>query len=321
MKKQLFTASTRHYLVDVMGIDLDSVSRRERLLSTLGGFLGILLIIYVNGYFVHDWSAALIVASMGASAVLLFAVPHGKLSQPWPLVGGHLVSALVGVTCFKLIPDTATAAALAVGLAIGAMHYLRCIHPPGGATALTFVIGSSQLHAFGYSYVFEPVFINVMVILVVAVIFNLPFATRRYPQGLQNLMARDMEKATAQLQAFEIERDDIARAIEKMDIVVDLTDEDLVKLFHLASSEAKQRHMSTQQILLGHYFTNGGEQWSVRQIVDESMDRDQVIYRIIAGHEKRGTGVCTIEEFARWARLEVERDGHNWKQVTLKQHG
>ncbi len=318
MRKKLFNKSTRHYLVDVLGIDLDSVSHRERILSTLGGFLGIFLIIYVNHFIIHDWSAALIVASMGASAVLLFAVPHGKLSQPWPLIGGHLVSAVVGVTCFKVIPDTAVAAALAVGLAIGAMHYLRCIHPPGGATALTFVIGSAQLHAYGYHYIVEPVLINVAVILAVAVLFNLPFAARRYPQGLQNLLTDKTKQEDSELQAFEIERADIARAIEKMDIVVDLTDEDLVKLFHLASSEARQRHMSTQQILLGHYFSNGGEQWSVRQIVDESMDRDQVIYRIIAGHEKRGTGVCSIEEFARWARIEVERDGQNWKQVKFK---
>lgn len=305
----------RSYLVNVLGIELDSVSHRERVLSTAGGFFGILLIIYVNSYFIHDWGAALIVASMGASAVLLFAVPHGKLSQPWPLVGGHLISAIVGVSVFKLIPDRAIAAALAVGLAIGAMHYLRCIHPPGGATALSFVVGPTTLHDMGYFYLVEPVLVNVLVILIVAVAFNLPFATRRYPQGLQQFMEKPTEVEGVLLETHEVQREDVVHAIEKMDIVVDLTDADLVKLFHLASAQAKQRHMRTEQILLGHYFTNSGDRWSVRQIVDESIDRDQVIYRVIAGHEKRGTGVCSIEDFARWARNEVVRDGKDWRPV------
>lgn len=303
------------YLVNVLGIDLDSVSHRERVLSTAGGFFGIFFIIYVNHFFIHDWSAALIVASMGASAVLLFAVPHGKLSQPWPLVGGHLISAVVGVSVFKLVPDRAIAAALAVGLAIGAMHYLRCIHPPGGATALSFVIGPTTLHDMGYFYIVEPVLVNVLVILAVAVLFNLPFVTRRYPQGLQQLMEKPSEPEGTLLDTHEVQREDIVHAIEKMDIVVDLTDADLVKLFQLASAQAKMRHMRTEQILLGHYFTNGGDRWSVRQIVDESLDRDQVIYRVIAGHEKRGTGVCSIEDFARWARNEVLRDGKDWRPV------
>src|SRR5690625_7242859 len=83
-------------------------------------------------------------ASMGATAVLLFAVPHGALSQPWAVVGGHVVSAIVGVTCQLLIPNLFWAAALSVGVAVAAMYYLRCIHPPGGATALAAEIGRAS---------------------------------------------------------------------------------------------------------------------------------------------------------------------------------
>jgi CBS-domain-containing membrane protein len=303
----------KKFIVEVLGIDLDSVSHHERWLSMLGGFTGIFAILLVNNYFLSGWGAVLLIASIGSSAVLLFAVPHGKPSQPWPLIGGHLVSALAGVTCAKFIPDSHLAAALAVGLAIGAMHYLRCIHPPGGATALAAVIGGEQLHALGYQFLIMPVLINVVIILLVAVLFNFPFPARRYPQGLQHLFVHEIEDATELMKPQEIHREDIAHAIQELDIVVDVTDEDLAKLFRLAARQARNRHLAVEQILLGHYYSNGGDQWSVRQIVDESMDRNQLIYRIVAGTEHRGTGVCTLDEFARWARYEVIRDGNHWQ--------
>ena len=105
----------------LLGID-NSVSTAEILASTLGGFIGIFLISIISYHFTGASGAALIVPSMGASAVLVFAVPHGKLSQPWALFGGHLSSAFVGVACYMLIPNLFVAAGLAVGLAIGAMH-------------------------------------------------------------------------------------------------------------------------------------------------------------------------------------------------------
>ncbi len=161
-----------------------SVSHTERLVSTLGGGVAILAILTVSAHYLGTTDALLIIPSMGASAVLLFAVPHGALSQPWNVLGGHLVSALIGVTCFLLVPHTFAAASLAVGLAIGAMYYLRCIHPPGGATALAAVIGGETTHALGYRFVLTPVLENVLVILLVAVVFNYLFKWRRYPAWL-----------------------------------------------------------------------------------------------------------------------------------------
>ena len=170
-------------LVRLLSID-SSVSSAEKLASTLGGFIGIFLISSISFHFTGASGAALIVPSMGASAVLVFAVPHGKLSQPWALFGGQLSSALVGVSCYYLVPNVFLASGLAVGLAIGTMHILRCVHPPGGATALAAVIGSAQIHALGYGYVLTPVFLNTVIIFVTAVAFNSFFPWRRYPVSL-----------------------------------------------------------------------------------------------------------------------------------------
>ncbi|WP_455234892.1 HPP family protein [Thiogranum longum] len=153
----------------------------EKWISGCGGLVGILGVMTVSQQSLGLNGSASLVASMGASAVLLFAVPHGPLSQPWPVFGGHLVSALIGVACAKLIAPALLAAAAAVALAISSMYYLRCIHPPGGATALTAVAGGEAVHALGFTYVLTPVLLNVLIILAVAFLFNLPFSWRRYP--------------------------------------------------------------------------------------------------------------------------------------------
>lgn len=156
----------------------------EKWLSALGGMVSLIGILMISQASLKMQGASVLVASMGASAVLLFAVPHGPLSQPWPVLGGHIISALIGVCCARFIPDPILAAALAVAVAIGAMHYLNCIHPPGGATALSAVIGGDAVHQLGFQYIFTPVLLNVVTVLLIAVLFNYPFHWRRYPLAL-----------------------------------------------------------------------------------------------------------------------------------------
>lgn len=158
----------------------------EKWISGFGGLVSILGVISISHASLGLDGSAGLVSSMGASAVLLFAVPHGQLSQPWPVFGGHLVSALVGVASAKLVTPPLLAAAVAVALAISAMYYLRCIHPPGGATALTAVAGGETVRALGFNYILTPVLLNVLIILVVAFLFNFPFTWRRYPAAWAN---------------------------------------------------------------------------------------------------------------------------------------
>lgn len=164
---------------------VNRVSHLEKWLSAAGGIISLLGILYISQALLGKGEANVLVASMGASAVLLFAVPHGLLSQPWAVFGGHCVSALIGVTCAKFIPDQTVAAAVAVGLAIGAMNYLNCLHPPGGATALSAVVGSETIHQLGYWFVLTPVLLNVVIILFIAVVFNYPLSWRRYPLSIK----------------------------------------------------------------------------------------------------------------------------------------
>ncbi|MEW6718851.1 MAG: HPP family protein [Thermodesulfobacteriota bacterium] len=159
------------------------VSSREILLSWLGGIAGIAAVAFLNDRFVAGTGRLLIIASFGASAVLIFGAIKSPLAQPRNLVGGHVLSALVGVTVFKLLaPWMWLAAGVAVGTAIAAMHATRTLHPPAGATSLIAVIGGPKIHALGYSYALLPVGAGALVLLAVALLFNNLPDSRKYPE-------------------------------------------------------------------------------------------------------------------------------------------
>ena len=307
-------------LAQLLGIVDQRVSHAERLVSALGGLVAIVAIVLISRWSVDGAGATLIVASMGASAVLVFAVPHGQLSQPWPVFGGHLVSALVGVSCARLVPDATLAAGLAVGIAIGLMYYLRCIHPPGGATALSAVVGGSAVHELGYGFVLTPVVLNVLTILAVGVAFNALVHWRRYPAGLQ-ARSRAGGAVTGQEEAPPIAHEDFVYALSLVDSFIDVSEQDLLRIYEAATHKSQAGLLPPERLELDGYYSNGkyGEEWSVRHVVDLSdasdPDQGQVIYRVVAGQGRRSSGYCSRREFLRWAQHRVMRDEDNWKRV------
>ena len=208
-----------------------SVSEREHWISAAGGLCGILGVLWVSHALLGAHAGVLAVASMGASAVLIFAAPHGALSQPWPVLGGHLISALIGVTCAQWIAEPMLAASLAVAISIAVMYGLRCLHPPGGATALFAVLGGEPILALGYNYLFVPVLLNVVVMLIIAVLFNYPFAWRRYPQAWWRESQCPIENAEEKCM---IPHSDLVYALSQLDTFIDVSEEDLQRIYALA---------------------------------------------------------------------------------------
>jgi CBS-domain-containing membrane protein len=229
-----------------------TVSEREHWVSASGGLVGMLTVLWVSHLLLGGGQGnVLIITSMGASAVLLFAAPHGALSQPWPVFGGQVISALVGVSCARWLEgDPMLAASLAVALSIAAMYSLRCLHPPGGATALHAVLGGEAVHALGYGYVFNPVLLNVVVLLVVAVAFNYPFAWRRYPQVWWRKPVV-CEPSAADIpgsgEKCMIPHSDLVYALSQIDTFVDVSEEDLQKIYALALGHHHQAAETTEQ--------------------------------------------------------------------------
>ena len=293
-------------------------SHIERLLSGVGSLLAIAAVFWISTAALGTDHALLLIASMGASAVLLFALPHSPLSQPWPVLGGHVIAALIGITCYQQIPHIIVAAAVAVAGAIVVMYYLRCLHPPGGATALA-AATSGAAHQLGYQFVLTPVLLNVLGMLAIAIGFNYFFPWRRYPAVLAHSgISPDEEVPDAEL---GISTEDLSFALRRMESFIDVSAQDLTEIYALALQHARDTHLQPVHIRPGQYYSNGrsGESWSVRHIVDESgatdPDKDKVIYRVVAGHDRRSSGTCTRAEFARWAKYQVSRNENSWNRV------
>ena len=160
-----------------------AVGLQEILWSWLGAFLGITPVACLNYNLFSETDFVFIIGSFGASAVLVYGAIRSPLAQPRNLIGGHMVSALIGVAFYQWHADTLwLASALAVATAIAAMHATKTLHPPGGATALIAVIGSDKIHELGYLYALVPVGLGAAIMMVVALFVNNIPKRRKYPE-------------------------------------------------------------------------------------------------------------------------------------------
>lgn len=159
------------------------VGNPEVVWSWVGAFVGIALVGLIGAAFVDRLGQGLLIGSFGATAVLVYGAVRSPLAQPRNVLGGHVISAVIGVCAYQLFGDAVwLSAAVAVSTAIAAMHVTKTLHPPGGATALIAVIGGDSVHSLGYMYALLPVGFGAAVLLVVAVLVNNIPKSRRYPE-------------------------------------------------------------------------------------------------------------------------------------------
>lgn len=222
-------------------VNVDAI---ERLRACVGALLGILLT-GLAMYALPDSSFAvpLLLAPMGATAVLLFAVPASPLAQPWSVIGGNIVSATIGVICAQCIAEPVLGATFAIAGAIAAMFALRCLHPPSGAIALTAVLGGESIRASGFWFILDPVAVNSVLILLVAIVFN-NATRRRYPHLMQIEHAtthRTADRRPSDRLGFT--PDDLDDVLKQYNQVLDVSRDDLETLFLEAERHAfRRRH-------------------------------------------------------------------------------
>ncbi|RZI56426.1 MAG: HPP family protein, partial [Pseudomonas sp.] len=222
-------------------------SRREKFLSCLGALLGLVLTERISHWALGSDSAWLI-APMGASAVLLFAVPASPLAQPWSIVGGNIISAIIGVSCAMLIPDRGLAAGLGVSVAIGAMFFLRCLHPPSGAVALTAVLGGPAIAKLGYSFVLFPVAVNSITLMLLAVLLNMIFK-RKYPHSHTPVASVHKTKDLLPSERLGFKREDLEMALKDHGELLDVSTVDLADILSQAEVLAHRRRFGNIRCL------------------------------------------------------------------------
>lgn len=220
------------------------VSGRERWRSALAAFIAILATGAISHTYFDHHMLPWLAAPMGASAVILFALPSSPLAQPWPFVGSHLIAATVGVACQLWIGDPVWAGALALSLSILLMYMTHALHPPGGASALLPIITADSAHHVDFSFVIYPVGVNVVLMAVLAIVLNRWLLGRRYP--VPPFEPHDEVHHHADPRAMErsgITHDDLHRALVDMDVYLDINEEQLTQIYKQAGVHAMRRRM------------------------------------------------------------------------------
>lgn len=297
------------WLTHLLGIPTTAPHRSEQWAAAIGALIGISTVVAVTHALLGRDAAVFLVPSLGATAVLVFAAPHSLFAQPWSIIGGNVLSGLVGVACGQWLPDPTLAAAAAVGLAIVVMHATRCIHPPGGATALAAVIGGPEIHQLGFAYALVPVGLNCLLLVAVGIAYNYPFAWRRYPASLMRYVHD--ESAGRPLLPDD---DHIRQTLEHLKVVVDVSPEELREVIEhslLLARKADDKTRRSIPLAVGGCYGSrrSGRHWSVREIVglgDGNGDpRQTVTYRIVEGKGRHRQSSCSRAEFERWAGREL----------------
>jgi len=283
-----------------------NVSFKEKILSGLAALTGIALVAWISQWTTGVEGLVFVAVSMGSAAVLLFATPHSPMAQPWPLIGGHLVSALVGVLCYQWVSSVSLAAALAVAMAIVAMFFLRCMNPPGGAAALGAVLGGPAIHDLGFYYVLVPVGLNVMVIFMVALVVNNLIPGRRYPLMPETAAEQQQLDHSWALGQNLINDKDLDSAMDNLDSYIDADREDLKQIYQQATMNAYKRrlgHVSCADIMTPNptVITADMLMGQARQIMTEQNRR---ALPVIDEHH-HVIGLLTQEELLRETRQTV----------------
>jgi CBS domain-containing membrane protein len=238
-----------------------------------------------------------LVAPLGASAVLVFAVPASPLAQPWSVIGGNTLSALMGVVCVRFIDDPAIGGAVAVAAAIAVMFALRCLHPPGGAAALLAVL----THSSSFGFVLFPVLVNSVLLAAVGIFFNTATG-RRYPHS--QIVERGSITSSSRFSSADLDA-----VLQRYNQVLDVGRDDIENILHMAEMNAMERRLSdlrckdvmTRNVFTVEYGTDLQDAWAL-------MRRHRLKALPVIDRQRRIIGIITLADFMRHADVDLNRE-------------
>jgi len=286
-------------LVRFITVDPVNLSLKGKLLSVISSFSSILIMALVTQKLSIGTAYPIIVASMGASAVILFIIPNSPLAQPWSFFGGQLISAIIGVACAQWFTDIALASACAVGGSVFAMLLLRCLHPPGAATAIAPILSGDPISSLGYGFVLMPVGLNVLIMLVMAIFINRWLLRHDYPivSGNKNILVKPAQQTG-------ISDQDLKLALENMDMFMDVSAGDLRKLLTDAEARSFKRFkgnitcadIMVRDVPVVEYGTEVEEAWNI-------MHKQKLKAMPVIDRARRVIGIITWNDFFKFINL------------------
>jgi CBS domain-containing membrane protein len=287
-----------------------SINARERLRASVGACIGIVLVGALAAWWLegavahaHGPLALALVAPLGASAVLVFAVPSSPLAQPWSVVGGNTLSALLGIFCVNVLPDATWAAGLAVGLAIAVMLALRCLHPPGGASALLMVLMGCD----SYDFVLSPVLVDSLLLVVTGLVYN-NLTRRPWPH---------VHRPTNEASPTRLLRSDLDAVLARHNEVLDISPDDLQVLLNQVEALAYQRKMGEVRCadVMSREPIAARQEMSLRDAWALMRTHKIKALPVVDG-QRHLIGIITVADFMRQIDLDVH-EGMDWRLRSL----
>ena len=299
---------TREWL-NILKPNFKVMSLKERVLCGVGALFGLAISSFISLWVLDDLNAWYI-APMGASSILLFAVPASPLAQPWNVIVGNTIAALIGVTCYHLFSDLTIAFSVAVASSIFLMMSTDSLHPPSGAVAITAVLGGESIHALGYEFLFFPVLLNSVLLLAFAILYN-RLLGKPYPQGPQlNTRTKDLTPT----QKVSIQPQDIQDVLEQQTQLLDISEYDLQKLILQAQEKAQarvQQHYICQDIMsrdVIHLY----EQDDIVAALDKFKDMNLMSLPVVNAQQQL-VGTLALYEVVEWFKRATDIR-HGWEQ-------
>ena len=271
-----------------------TVNLSERVRAVAGALLGILITGVLCRLFAGHGTATWLIAPLGASAVLVFAVPASPLAQPWSVIGGNTLSALVGVICVRFFDDPTVAGAVAVAAAIALMFSLRCLHPPGGAVALL----TALTHADAFGFVLFPVLTNSALLAFAGILYN-SATGRRYPHS-------QIVERTNATPGSRFSSEDLDAVLKRYNQVLDVGRDDIENILHMAEMNAMERRLSdlrcqdimTRTVHTVEYGTDLQDAWAL-------MRTSRVKALPVVDRQRRIIGIISLSDFMRHADVDL----------------
>ena len=277
--------------------DATPLSPAERWRSTLAALLGMLLIQGILAVLPAQPGISYLLAPLGASSVILFVLPHSPLAQPWSLVGGLMLPAIIGLLCGTWIQPAFLAVAVALALAVWITAWLRCIHPPGGAMAVVFALSAAQQPISLTTAV-----LNIGAALVAVMFVNNLIPGRHYPQCAPKQSAAQKLRP----KRGSVRHEDLQHALQKIDTYLDISEDDLVRIYDLATNHAHQRHeqrlcaeIMTSEVISVEFGTELNAAWAL-------MQAHKLHGLPVVDRSKRVIGLLTLDNFLRHVKPEPE---------------
>lgn len=287
----------REFALRHLVADTPPLAPRERWKTALGSLLGLSLAGGLIGLFPNEqfW----VLASLGATSIILFALPQSPLAQPWSVFGGYLAATLAALLGSALFPSPIVAGAVAVAITVWCMTRFKCMHPPGGALALILVgHGAPSLAQAGHTMVL--VLGNAIAIILAALAVNNLLLGRRYPQcRIEEAPGLHLTRDPSPTHRTGLSHGDLAYAVQSQQTFVDVQEKDLVRIFNTAVDHAFERHMGTscgdimaRDVVTVEYGTDLEEAWRLLRY-------HKVKALPVVDSFQRIQGIVTVADFLR----------------------